>query len=300
MATQSDILGQISNALAERTVTAGGEVAAIKIAGRRHQTATVWRPDLLITSEQSLAKGDAFETVLAGGIAATARLVGRDAGTNVAVLRLAQPSVSNISGNVTARTGALAFAFGADGSGGATARLGLVNFVGPQWHSRGGGKISARVLLDIRLAPWEEGGPVFDAEGGRIGISTFGPRGRVLAIPAETIESVVAVILQHGRVARGWLGAAFRPVAVPDALQAQTGQAAGLIVLSVSPGGPAAKAGVMPGDILLAIDKTPAMRVRQVIPRLDADSVGKTVNLEILRGGALVAIQTVIEARPAA
>jgi S1-C subfamily serine protease len=300
MATQSDILGQISNALAARTVAAGGEVASIKIAGRRHQTATVWRPDLLITSEQSLAKGDAFETVLAGGIATTARLVGRDAGTNVAVLRLAQPSVSNISGNVTARTGALAFAFGADGSGGATARLGLVNFVGPQWHSRGGGKISARVLLDIRLAPWEEGGPVFDAEGGRIGISTFGPRGRVLAIPAETIESVVAVILQHGRVARGWLGAAFRPVAVPDALQAQTGQAAGLIVLSVSPGGPAAKAGVMPGDILLAIDKTPAMRVRQVIPRLDADSVGKTVNLEILRGGALVAIQTVIEARPAA
>jgi S1-C subfamily serine protease len=298
MATQSDILVQISNALAGRTVAAGGDVAAIRIAGGGHRTATVWRPDLLVASEQSLPKGDTFDTVLAGGVATTARLAGRDPGTNVALLRLAKPSASGISGNGSTQAGALAFACGADGNGGATARLGLVNYIGPQWHSRGGGKISARILLDIRLSPWEEGGPVFDAGGGRIGISTFGPRGRVLAIPGETIESVVAVLLQHGRVARGWLGAAFRPVAVADALQAQTGQAVGLIVLSVATGGPAAKAGVMPGDILLTIDKTPAMRVRQVIPRLDADSVGKAVNLEILRGGALVTIQAVIEARP--
>jgi len=299
MATQSDILVQLSNALAGRTRAAGGDVAAIRIAGGRHRTATVWRPDLLVASEQSLPKADSFDAVLAGGVAATARLIGRDPGTNVALLRLAQPSASGISGNGTAETGALALAFGADGNGGVTGRLGLVNLVGPQWHSRGGGRIGARILLDIRLSPWEEGGPVFDAGGGRIGISTAGPRGRVLAIPAETIESVIPALLQHGRVARGWLGAAFRPVAVPDALHAQTGQAAGLIVLSVATGGPAAKAGVMPGDILLAVDKTPAMRVRQVVPRLDADSVGKAVDLEILRGGARVTIQAVIEARPA-
>jgi S1-C subfamily serine protease len=298
MATQSDILVQISNALAGRTVAAGGDVAAIRIAGGGHRTATVWRPDLLVASEQSLPKGDTFDAVLAGGVATTARLVGRDPGTNVALLRLAQPSALGISGNGTTQAGALALAFGADGNAGVTARLGSVNYIGPQWHSRGGGKISARILLDIRLSPREEGGPVIDAGGDRIGISTFGPRGRVLAIPAETIESVVAVLLQHGRVARGWLGAAFRPVAVPDALQAQTGQAVGLIVLSVATGGPAAKSGVMPGDILLAVDKTPAMRVHQVIPRLDADSVGKAVNLDILRGGALVTIQAVIEARP--
>jgi S1-C subfamily serine protease len=298
MAIHSDILVQISNALAGRAVAAGGDVAAIRIASRGHQTATVWRPDLLVTSEQSLPRGDTFDTVLTGGVATTARLVGRDPGTNVALLRLPQPSASGISANGTARAGALAFAFGADGDGGVTARLGLVNFVGPQWHSRAGGKISARILLDIRLSHWEEGGPVVDAEGARIGISTFGPRGRVLGIPAETIESVIAVLLQHGRVARGWLGAAFRPVALPDPLQAQTGQTIGLIVLSVASGGPTAKAGVMPGDILLAVDKTPAMRVRQVIPRLDVDSIGKTVNLDILRGGTLVTIQAVIEATP--
>jgi S1-C subfamily serine protease len=298
MATHSDILAQISNALAVRTVAAGSDVAAIRIAGSGHQTATVWRPDLLVTSEQSLPREDVFDTLLTGGVATTARLVGRDPGTNVALLRLPQPSASAISTHGTARAGALAFAFGADGDGGVTARLGLVNFVGPQWHSRAGGKIGARVLLDMRLSHWEEGGPVIDAEGARIGISTFGPRGRVLAIPSETIESVVAILLQHGRVARGWLGAAFRPVAVPDPLQAKTGQAVGLIVLSVASGGPAAKAGVMPGDILLAVDKTPALRVRQVIPRLDVDSVGKTVNLEILRGGTLITIQAVIEARP--
>ena len=152
----------------------------------------------------------------------------------------------------------------------------------------------------MRLAPAEEGGPVFDVEGGRLGITTFGPRGRVLVIPANTIEAVIPLLLQHGRVARGWLGVAFQPVAVPDSLQAQAGQSSGLMVLSVVEGGPAAKAGVMPGDILLAVDGTPTTGVRRVVPRLGPDSVGRAADLRLLRGGALVTIQAVIEARPAA
>ena len=141
-------------------------------------------------------------------------LTGRDPGTNVAFLRLAQPAAAPHTGHANPEVGELALAFGADGTGGATARMGLVNFVGPAWHSHAGGRIDARIVLDMRLAPAEEGGPVFDVEGGRLGITTFGPRGRVLVIPANTIEAVIPLLLQHGRVARGWLGVAFQPVAV--------------------------------------------------------------------------------------
>lgn len=157
-----------------------------------------------------------------------------------------------------------------------------------------------RIVLDIRLAPAEEGGPVYAAEGGRLGITTIGPRGRILIIPADTIDAVIPVLLKHGRVARGWLGVAFRPVAVPDLLQAQAGQASGLMVLSLAAGGPAAKAGIMPGDIVLAVDGTATTAVRRVVPHLGSDSVGRAAQLRLLRGGALVSVQAVIEARPAA
>ena len=300
MANQSDILTQFSNALTERNTAARGGIAAIQLAGARHLTGTIWQSDLLVASEQSLPKRDKFDVVLPDGGTSEAMLAGRDPGTNVALLRLTQPVVALHSGNGEPRVGALALAFGADGSGGATARMGLVNFIGPEWHSHAGGRINARIVLDIRLAPAEEGGPVFDVEGGRLGITTFGPRGRVLVIPANTIEAVIPLLSQHGRVARGWLGVAFQPVAVPDSLQAQAGQSSGLMALSVVEGGPAAKAGVMPGDIVLAVDGTPTTSVRRVVPRLGSDSVGRAADLRLLRSGALVTVQAVIEARPAA
>src|SRR6202035_6125906 len=90
-----------------------------------------------------------------------------------------------------ARIGAVALAIGADGAGGASARLGIVNLSGPEWHSSRGGLIDRRIVLDIELARREEGGPVFDAAGHLLGMSTFGPRGRVIVIPSATIARIV-------------------------------------------------------------------------------------------------------------
>lgn len=300
MANQSDILEQFSNALAARAGAARDAVTAIRVSAARHLTGTVWRSDLLVASEQALPKRDKFDIVLPGGGAGEAQLAGRDPGTNIALLRLLQPIAAPPASQASAAAGALALAFGADGTGGATARMGLVNGVGPEWHSHAGGRIDARLVLDMRLGPAEEGGPVFDAAGSRLGITTFGPRGRVLVIPAATVEAVIPLLLLHGRVARGWLGLAFQPVALPDPLQAQAGQSSGLMVLSVAADGPAAKAGVIPGDIVLAVDGAPATGVRRIVPRLGADSVGRAADVRLLRGGALVTVQAVIEARPAA
>jgi S1-C subfamily serine protease len=298
MATQSDTLVELSHALAARAAFAREQVAAIRLSGVRHQTATIWRSDLLITSDQSLPKREKFDVALPGGAMSEAQLAGRDPGTNLALLRLTQPVAAAAADSGEAELGALAFAFGADGTGGATLRMGLVNAIGPEWHSRAGGKIDARIALDIRLSPFEEGGPVFDAEGFRLGITTFGPRRNVLVIPAKTIEAHLPQMIAHGRVARGWLGVSFQPVAVPAALQAAAGQSSGLMVLSLAEGGPAAKAGVMPGDIVVAVDGTEATAVRKIVPRLGAESVGREVELQLLRGGARVAVRAVVEARP--
>ena len=194
MTDQSDLLAQLSSDLAARTAALQGAAAAIRVSPERHISGTFWQPDVVVASEQSLPGREEFELVVPGGSAAIAKLAGRDPGTNIAVLRLAQPSSPPSLAAGEAQAGALAMALGADGTGGASARLGVINLAGPQWQSSAGGLIDRRIVLDVRLARAEEGGPVFSAAGMFLGMSTFGPRARVLVIPCATVERIVPAL----------------------------------------------------------------------------------------------------------
>jgi len=300
MPDQPDFLAQFSNALVARAETARNAVVAIRLAHERHITGMLWHSGVVVASEQSLPRRDEFELVAPGGAVVSAKLAGRDPSTNIAILRpadaIAAPSI--VAGEP--RTGAVALVIGADGTGGASARLGLVNLAGPEWHSSRGGLIDRRIVLDARLARREEGGPVFDATGGTVGISTFGPRGQVIAIPTATIERVVPQLLKDGHIARGWLGVALQPVAVPDALRESAEQSSGLMVMSVVDGGPAAQAGILAGDIILSVDGTSAHRLRKIARHFGADSIGRKADLRLIRSGAVIAVQTTIAERKAA
>lgn len=300
MTAAVDILTQLSGALTARATTARNTVAAIRVSDEQHLTGTLWRSDAVVASEQSLPRRDDFELILPGGTMARATTAGRDPGTNIAVLRLAQPFSPAPIAAGEATAGALALAYGADGAGDVTARLGVVNVAGPAWHSSAGGRVDRRIVLDLRLAGAEEGGPVFDAAGAFIGMTTFGPRAQVLVIPAATLERIVPTLLQDGRVARGWLGVALQPVAVPDALQTEAGQASGLMVMSIVDRGPAAKAGMVAGDIVLSVNGTPTRRFRKLAMHLGPESIGRSADVRVIRGGAVLSLQATIEARPAA
>jgi S1-C subfamily serine protease len=300
MPDQPDLLAQFSNALATRAEAAKNAVVAIRLAHERHVTGMLWHSGIIVASEQSLPRRDEFELVAPDGAVVSANIAGRDPSTNIAILRPAEPiaAPSIVAGE--ARTGAIALAIGADGTGGASARLGLVNLAGPEWHSSRGGLVDRRIVLDIRLAGREEGGPVFDATGGYLGMSTFGPRGQVIVIPTVTIERVVPQLLKTGHIARGWLGVALQPVAVPDALRETADQSSGLMVMSVVEGGPAAQAGILAGDIILSVDGTSAHRLRKIARHFGADSIGRKADLRLIRSGAVIAVQTTIAERHAA
>jgi S1-C subfamily serine protease len=300
MTDQADLFAQFSNALATRAEAAKGAVVAIRLADGRYITGMVWRSDIVVVSEQSLPRKDDFELIAAGGSVLTAKIGGRDPGTNVAVLRLAESIGSPSIAAGEARTGAVVLAIGADGAGGTSARLGLVNLAGAEWHSTRGGLIDRRIVLDLRLARREEGGPVFDAAGACLGMSTFGPRGQVIAIPTATIERIVPLLLKDGRIARGWLGVALQAVAVPDALRETADQSSGLMVMSVVEGGPAAQAGILAGDIILSVDGTSTHRLRNIARHFGADSIGRKADLRLIRSGTVITVQTTIAERPAA
>jgi S1-C subfamily serine protease len=300
MTDQADLLSQFSNALVVRTQAAKNAVVAIRLAHGRHLTGMVWQPDVVVTSEQSLPRRDEFELIAPGGATLAARIAGRDSSTNIAMLRLAAPLASASIPFGEAHAGAIALAVGADGSGGASARLGLVNLAGPEWHSSRGGLIDRRIVLDLSLAHHEEGGPVFDAAGCCLGMSTFGPRGQVIVIPTATIARVVPQLAKDGRIARGWLGVALQAVAVPDALRESAEQSSGLMVMSVVEGGPAAQAGILAGDIILSVDGTSTHRFRRIAKLFGSDSIGRKADLRLIRSGAVITVQTTIVERQAA
>ena len=294
------LLQQLSDALTATAAAAASRVVAIRT-GHRHRSGILWRPDVVVTSEQVIPAQSGF-TVMQAGEAIPATLAGRDTGTNVAVLRLerAVPGITGVAAEPLPlpRIGSLALVLAADAEGAAAARLGIVHSTGPEWHSLAGGRIDAFLRLDTQLGG-DEGGPVLDAAGRLLGMSTTGPRRRALVIPTETIARVLDPLLAEGRIARGWLGVGLQPVTVPESLRTEAGRDSGMMVTSLSPGAPAEQAGVLPGDILLDVDGNPARRARALAAVLGPERIGQAVTLRLLRAGALHAVTATVAARPA-
>ena len=298
MTDRGDALTELSQALAARAEAARASVRALS-GEHRGLSGILWQSDVLVTSAQSLPKGKTLTVASPDGRTQEATLVGVDHATNIAVLKLtASPQAKPLLTRVP-NLGELVLAIGADSEGRVSARLGTVHALGDAWHSRMGGQIDKRIALDVRLARFEEGGPVFDVNGGFVGMTTFAPRGRVIAIPAATLERVVPALLKDGRVTRGWLGVALQPVAVPEAFRTETGQSAALMAMAVATDGPAAKAGLLAGDIVLSIDGQETQRLRGLMAKLGADSIGRRIELRIARSGAIQSVSLTVEARPA-
>src|SRR6516225_599488 len=202
-------LSGLSDTLVERARQAQPLVARIEVEGRPARSGTFWRKDVVVAAEQAVAHVEEATVVLGDGSSFAAHLAGRDPGTNVVALKLDGTPDPGPLAAADPRPGALALGFGADGAG-LSVRLGVIHSVGPAWHSRAGGRIDRRIILDMTMTGREEGGPVLDAGGGLLGISTLGPRRRVLVIPTATVEAVLEALLNKGRVERGWLGLALQ------------------------------------------------------------------------------------------
>ena len=291
-------LTQFSNALCELVAGARGFLASARSKDGTQLSGVLWTPNVVVVSEQALPDASDFD-VSVGDAASRARLAGRDEGTNVAVLKLDSELPGTLPSHAVPAVGALALALGV-GANGPAARLAVVRSVGPAWQSLAGGTIDHRILLDTYLGTTEEGGPVLGADGAIFGIATRGAARQSLVIPASTIERVVPILLKSGAVERGWLGVSLHPVALPETLRTDQSQRVGLMVMDVVANGPAAKAGVLAGDILLAVGGAQATRPGRVARQLGAGSIGRKLELTLARAGAIVTSEAVIEARASA
>jgi S1-C subfamily serine protease len=291
-------LAAFSDHAAKLVERAAGSVVAVHGDGRRASSGIHWRSGIIVTAEEALERDEDIKLTLPGGRLVEATLVGRDPTTDVAVLRF-QPdglSTAQTQDPASLRAGHVVLAIG-NHQGAPLAGLGIVAVAGGPWHSLRGGTIDSLIRLDLALSPAAEGGALVDAEGRIAGMGVLGPRRRALAIPTSTVERAVDQLLAKGHVFRGYLGAGLQPVRLPSGTQPG---GRGILVVSTDPAGPAARAGLLVGDIVTAWDGKPVDRVREVMRALGPDSVGRTVDLGLLRGGAPTALKIVIGERAVA
>ena len=275
-------------------MVAGLAASVVSVTSDRMQASGfVWRSGRIVTSDEGLAEEGEVRLTLAGGETVAAQVVGRDPSTAVALLKVDRSDLRPVAMAATIPSaGALVVAVGAE-VGAPTAALGLVSLSRGPWQSMRGGEIDARIELDARLRRAAEGGLALNAAGQPFGMTVFGPRRRVLVIPAVTLGRVATRLETHGRIARGYLGLGLQPVTVE-------GGGSGVIVMSVDPKGPGAAAEIHQGDVLVTWDGKPIGGLQPLLRSLGPDSVGKLLVLELRRGGQMRQTKLQIGERPPA
>jgi S1-C subfamily serine protease len=280
-------LEQFSQAYADLAEVVAASTVRVE-AGRSPGSGFFWKPDLVVTAEERLGDDSDLSIVLPSGERRTATVVGRDASTDIALLRVGSPGVAATFVQRTPRAGELVLAVG----GNSRALLGMVSASGPAWHSVRGGKIDARIELDLALRHQDEGALVVDGAGGSLGMAVFGPRRKTLVIPSATVDRIASRLERDGRVPRGYLGLGLAPVrAQPDGIAAA-------IVMSTDPDGPSAAAGLLQGDVLVGWNGKPVGNIVQLLRTLGPDSVGEKVALAVRRAAADLSFSLTIGERP--
>jgi S1-C subfamily serine protease len=295
------VLAALSDDLAGAVEHAGRSIVAIHARRRIPSSGIVWQQGVVVTASHTISREEDITLTLPDGGSVPAVLAGRDESTDLAVLRTEADTPAAEQGAAGAlRPGSIVLAVGRPG-GGVTASLGLVSAVGGEWRTWQGGRIDRFVRLDLAIYDGFSGGALVEAGGRVLGLNTSGlARGMPLTIPATTVDRVAGRVLKGGRVTRGYLGLASQPVRLPDGLRHAlhlTGDF-GLVVVNVEPDGPADRAGVLLGDILIALDEGPVTDPRDVLAALTPEKVGQSIRARVLRGGEPTDVSITVGQRP--
>jgi len=244
----------------------------------------VWTPGVAVTAACAVRRAHRLQVVLPDGECAAADLRGIDAATDLAAVAFTAPSVPAAERAATAapRVGDFVFAAGREPSGRAHASFGHVGAAGGPWRTWRGGAVERLIRLDGGLYPGLAGAPVADAAGLVLGVASPAlSRHHGVVLPVGTIDRVLAQLLAHGRVQKGYLGIAAQPVRAT----LEGSAVDGLLVSSVAPDGPAAAAGLMVGDVIVGVNDQPVTSIETLRDRVDAEQIGGRIRLKVARGG---------------
>lgn len=286
----SAVLKSYSEAIAALVEDAGASIVRVEGRNRLAATGIVYAADgVIVTAHHVVERDDDLRVGLPGGETAPATLVGRDPGTDLAVLRVNHTSLAAASWSdaTELRVGNLVLALGRPGVG-VQATLGVVSALGKAWRTGAGGEIDHYFQTDVVMYPGFSGGPLLAMDGRFAGVNSSAlMRGASVTIPAATVRRVVETLLTHGRMPRGYLGVGLQPVRLDAAMQATLGQQTGLMLMSIEADSPAAQGGLLQGDVVVTLDGVPVRQLDDLQALLTGDRVGRTVVVRLVRAGAV-------------
>ena len=285
----------LSDALAGAVERAAGSVLAVHGRPRLPSTGVQWRPGLIVTAHHTVEPDREVTVTAADGRARSARVAGRDPGLDIAVLRVDDDALPapDIGDDRALRAGHLVLALGA----GPRASAGIVSAV----DLAGRGRAGDLVVVDLTLYPGFSGGPLVDVLGRVVGIATSGAsRHLQCAVRASAVSRLVEQVASRGRIPRAYLGIGTQAVELPDSLRARlhVEQRTGVIVVNVRAESPAASAGLIIGDVIVAIGGHVIAEPDDLVTVLRPDRVGETVAVSILRGGEPRELEVLVGERP--
>lgn len=295
------LMDAYSNAVVDVVDRVSPAVVHVQVRGSRNGrmsqgsgSGVVVSPDGLVLTNNHVIDGAQNISLSQGdGQKFGARLVGRDPDTDLAVLRAETSEhlqYARLADSKKLRPGQIAIAIGNPLGFQSTVTAGIISAVGRSLRAENGRLIDDVIQTDAALNPGNSGGPLVNSAGRVIGINTatiMGAQGLCFAVASNTAEYVLMQILAHGRVRRGVMGIVAEHVVLPQNVRHRHGlvQASGIGIRAVQQGGPAEQAGLLAGDILIALDSVPTAAVDDVARVLDAKHISQKVAAHVLRSG---------------
>jgi S1-C subfamily serine protease len=286
---QPSALVDLSNAIA--TVVAESRAYTVTVHGRRRLPGTgiVWADDLIVTANHIVEQDDGIEISPGSGERRSAAVVGRDPAGDIAVLRVSADDSLTSAPRASAevRAGEIALGIGRAGSGHPEVSLGLINTTAAALRVSRGRIIEPVIQSEIVMLPGFSGGPLLNANGEVLGLnSSHLGRGTSLTISVAALAPIVETLTTHGRLRRGYLGIGAQAVGLSPSQISESGVDAqiGLVILSIDEGGPAHQAGLLIGDILIAVNGVPVRSVDDLVDQLPSELIGSSIPVVVVRG----------------
>ncbi|MFN8463497.1 MAG: trypsin-like peptidase domain-containing protein [Anaerolineales bacterium] len=269
-------------------VEKGGESTVIVDARKRYPASGIaYAEDLVLTADHVVTRED-IKVTLPDGKSLAATIAGRDAGSDLALLRLPEKALKPAKTSNDVKVGQLVLALGRPNASGMQASWGIVTAIAGPARTHRGGLLDEYISTETTPYPGFSGGPLVNTEGEVLGLNTSGlGRGSALTIPAKVAWRIADELAKHGSVKRGYLGVRTQPVEIPEAARKslKREQKSGLLVLWLEENGPAQKGGLFVGDTIVAVAGHSVSDPDDLFASLKSDIVGKSVVVEVLRGG---------------
>ncbi len=303
MSTAISDLAGLSQSYVELVAKAAEGVVAVKAAPHRVVSGICIRPEIFAVADHSLRREDRVPVHTATGSQASATILGRDPGLDLAFLKAEGLKVNtlNAASPESLKSGSLAAVVGLTIDVGPSASIGILGAVGGPRRTWRGATLDYFYRLDVNLYPSQSGAAVVNHAGELIGLATPALlRHSAVAVPFATLNRVLDELLKTGHIRRGYLGIGMQPIAIPVHLREKIGNGSesGLIVLSVEAGSPADEAGVQLGDILVLLGGEPISDVDELQAALRGDNVGRNLPARFIRAGEIIDKQVGVAEKP--